>query len=234
MTGWAVALALSLALAACGHEKGGFFATATPAGETPAEAARPPPAGPVKAKRHMIVAGHPLAAEAGREILRAGGTAIDAAIAAQMVLTLVEPQSSGIGGGAFLLHYAAKTGAIESYDGRETAPKSANPYMFLDGAGKPRRWREASVGGLSVGVPGLLRMLELAHKDHGRLPWRDLFRPAIELAEKGFPISKRLARQIAGARHLLESPAAGTYFFPMTARPSARGRCSSTATWPIP
>jgi len=171
----------------------------------------------------MIVAGHPLAAEAGRKILRAGGTAIDAAIAAQMVLTLVEPQSSGIGGGAFLLHYAAKTGAIESYDGRETAPKSANPYMFLDGAGKPQRWREVSVGGLSVGVPGLLRMLEAAHKDHGRLPWRDLFRPAIELAEKGFPISKRLARQIAGARHLLESPVAGTYFFANDGTPKREG-----------
>ena len=226
--GRAIALALLLVLAACDHEKEGFFGTATPAGETPAgatsaETAQPPPAEPVKAKRHMIVAGHPLAAETGREILRAGGNAIDAAIAAQMVLTLVEPQSSGIGGGAFLLHYAAKTGAIDSYDGRETAPKSANPYMFLDGTGKPRRWREASVGGLGVGVPGLLRMLELAHKEHGRLPWRDLFQPAIELAEKGFPISKRLAKLIAGARHLLESPVAGTYFFANDGTPKGEG-----------
>ena len=152
---------------------------------------------PVRASKHMIVAGHPLAAEAGLDMLRKGGDAIDAAIAAEMVLSLVEPQSSGIGGGAFMVHYAAKTGAIETYDGREVAPKSANPYMFLDGAGKPQRWREASVGGLSVGVPGLLRMLEAAHKDHGRLPWRDLFRPAIELAEKGFPISKRSWRDIS-------------------------------------
>ncbi|MCH8237797.1 MAG: gamma-glutamyltransferase [Proteobacteria bacterium] len=228
VTGWAIALALLLVLAACDHEKGGFFATATPAGkpaaeETSPETAPPPPAEPARAKRHMIVAGHPLAAEAGRKILRAGGSAIDAAIAAQMVLTLVEPQSSGIGGGAFLLHYAAKTGAIDSYDGRETAPKSANPYMFLDGAGKPLKWRQASVGGLGVGVPGLLRMLELAHRDHGRLPWRDLFRPAIELAAKGFPISKRLARQIAGARHLLESPVAGTYFFANDGTPKKEG-----------
>ena len=146
---------------------------------------------PVRAAQHMVAAANPHAARAGRAVLRAGGSAIDAAIAAEMVLSLVEPQSSGIGGGAFLIHYAAESGAIDAYDGRETAPKSANPYLFLDGTGKPRDHRDAAIGGIAVGVPGLLRMLEMAHKDYGRLPWRDLFTPAIDLAGKGFPISKR-------------------------------------------
>ena len=178
---------------------------------------------PVRASKHMIVAGHPLAAEAGLDMLRAGGGAIDAAIAAEMVLSLVEPQSSGIGGGAFLIHYAAESGAIDTYDGRETAPKSANPYMFLDGTGKPRDHHDAAIGGMAVGVPGLLRMLEMAHKEYGRLPWRDLFKPAIDLAGKGFPISKRLARLIAGAKGLSESPVAGVYFFNNDGTPKAEG-----------
>ncbi|MFQ5764786.1 MAG: gamma-glutamyltransferase, partial [Rhodospirillales bacterium] len=206
-----------IALAACQHDGLGgltFISAAPGAGEA---------GGPVAAKRHMIVAGHRLAAEAGRDILRAGGSAVDAAIAAEMVLTLVEPQSSGIGGGGFLLHYAAVTGALDAYDGRETAPKSANAYMFLDGTGKPRPRREAGIGGLGVGVPGLLRMLEMAHKDHGRLPWRRLFEPAIELASKGFPVSERLARQIKKARGLAESPVAGTYFFDNDGTPKAAG-----------
>ena len=119
-------LAGVLVLGACQHDAFEFFTTAQP---SPVE----PEKGNVK--KHMIAAAHPLAAEAGRDILRQGGSAIDAAIAAEMVLSLVEPQSSGIGGGAFMVHFAAKTGAIDTYDGRETAPKSANPYMFLDGAG---------------------------------------------------------------------------------------------------
>ncbi len=161
----------------------------------------------------MIAAGHPLAARAGLDILRRGGSAVDAAIAAEMVLNLVEPQSSGIGGGAFMLHYAAKSGAIDTYDGRETAPKSANPYMFLDGTGKALEWSKAATGGLGVGVPGLLRMLELAHKEHGRLPWADLFQPAIKLATDGFPISERLAGQIAKTEGLKENPRSNLYFF---------------------
>jgi gamma-glutamyltranspeptidase/glutathione hydrolase len=161
----------------------------------------------------MVAVGHPLAAKASRKILRRGGNALDAAITAELVLGLVEPQSSGIGGGAFLVHYATKTGAIDTYDGRETAPKSANPYMFLDGTGKPLKWRDASIGGLGVGVPGLLKMLELAHKEHGRLPWKDLFQPAITLARQGFPISKRLARQIKSAKRLSEDPVSNSYFF---------------------
>ena len=203
-----------LFLGACQHDGTGFLFTVPPT---------PEPGHPARAQKHMIAAGHPLAAEAGRGILRKGGGAIDAAIAAEMVLNLVEPQSSGIGGGGFLVHYAAKTGAIDTYDGRETAPKSANPYMFLDGAGKPLKWRDAAFGGLGVGVPGLLRMLELAHKEHGRLPWRDLFQPAIKLAGEGFPISKRLARQIASAKRLAEGPVAGSYFFENDGTPKKAG-----------
>jgi len=199
-----LAFAGVLTLGACQHSGEGFVFGGPPSpikGES------------VKAKKHMIVAGHPLAAEAGREILRKGGSAIDAAIATEMVLSLVEPQSSGIGGGAFMVYYAAKTGTIDTYDGRETAPKSANPYMFLDGSGKPRKWSEAATGGLGVGVPGLLRMLELAHKEHGRIAWRELFQPAIKLARSGFPISERLAGQVASAKWLKQSPVAGPYFF---------------------
>ncbi len=213
---WAgVAAVLSmLVLAACQHDGSGGLTLSEILEGTPPT---------VRAQKHMIVAGHPLAAEAGLDMLRKGGGAIDAAIAAEMVLSLVEPQSSGIGGGAFLMHYAAKSGAIDAYDGRETAPKSANPYMFLDGTGKPRQRREAGIGGMAVGVPGLLRMLEMAHKEHGRLAWRDLFKPAIDLARKGFPISKRLARLIAGAKGLRESPVAGVYFFDNDGTPKAEG-----------
>jgi len=166
----------------------------------------------IHAKRHMIAAANPLAAEAGREILRAGGNAVDAAIAAQMVLNLVEPQSSGIGGGGFVMHFDADTGDIAAYDGRETAPASATPGMFLDHAGAPRLFMDAVVGGLSVGVPGLLRMLEAVHADHGRLPWADLFKPAIELAEKGFPVSQRLHTLIARDEHLSVFPNTAAYF----------------------
>ena len=171
----------------------------------------------------MVAVGHPLAAKTSRDILRHGGSALDAAIAAEMVLSLVEPQSSGIGGGAFLIHYANKTGAIDTYDGRETAPNSANPNMFMNGAGKPLNWNDASIGGLGVGVPGLLRMLELAHKEHGRLSWGDLFQPAINLARKGFPISPRLARQIKSAKRLSKNPVSRAYFFNADGSPKKAG-----------
>ncbi len=178
---------------------------------------------PAHGKRHMIAAAHPLAAKAGREILRAGGSAVDAAIAAEMVLTLVEPQSSGIGGGGFMLHFAAESGEVSVYDGRETAPKAASPDMFLDGHGKPRAFAEVVAGGLSVGVPGLLRFLEMAHKDHGRLPWAKLFEPAIELAEKGFVISPRLHVFIAGDKHLKSFAPTAAYFFDPDGEPKVPG-----------
>jgi gamma-glutamyltranspeptidase/glutathione hydrolase len=139
----------------------------------------------------MVVAADPLAAEVGRDVLREGGSAVDAAIAVQLVLNLVEPQSSGLGGGAFLLHFDAATKTVQTYDGRETAPAAAKADRFLVD-GRPMAFREAVLSGLSVGVPGTLALLELAHKRHGRLPWGRLFEPAIKLAANGFPVSRRL------------------------------------------
>ena len=152
---------------------------------------------PVVAERYMVSAANPHAARAGDEILRAGGSAVDAAVAVQAVLSLVEPQSSGIGGVAFMQLFdapevAGETAGITAYEGRETAPAAATPDMFLDENGNPLPFGEAAFGGLSVGVPSVLRMLELAHGEHGRLPWAALFEPAIELAEQGFEISPRL------------------------------------------
>ena len=164
-------------------------------------------------RHHAVSVSHPLAARAALDMLNEGGSAVDAAIAAQMVMTLVEPQSSGIGGGGFLVRYDAKSGAVETYDGRETAPASATEDMFLDHRGSPLPYRDAILGGRAVGVPGAIRMLEMAHRDHGRLPWARLFQPAINLSLNGFPISARLARQIAGDRHLRKVPATKAYFF---------------------
>src|SRR5690606_4977558 len=144
------------------------------------------------AEKFMIAAAHPLAAEAGRDILARGGSAVDAAIATQMVLTLVEPQSSGIGGGAFLLYYDAAAARLETYDGRETAPAAIQPDHFLQADGEAKKFYDAVVGGGSVGAPGVLAMLEMAHRDHGRLPWAELFEPAIRHAREGFLITPRL------------------------------------------
>ena len=141
------------------------------------------------AQRHMAASANPLASEAGRAILRAGGSAVDAAIAIQVVLTVVEPQSSGLGGGAFLLHWDGRT--VQSYDGRETAPQGTHENLFL-ADGKPMAFYQAVVGGRSVGTPGVLRMLALAHRQHGKLPWAQLFEPAIRLADDGFALSPRL------------------------------------------
>ena len=144
-----------------------------------------------QAKSYMVSAANPLAVEAGVRILQEGGSAVDAAIAVQLVLNLVEPQSSGIGGGAFLLHWDAETKELKSYDGRETAPAAARPDRFLrDGRRIP--FDEAVHSGLSIGVPGLVRLLEEVHRRHGKLPWARLFEPAIALAENGFPVSPRL------------------------------------------
>jgi gamma-glutamyltranspeptidase/glutathione hydrolase len=175
------------------------------------------------AKHQIVTAAHPLAVEAGRQILRDGGSAVDAAIAVQAVLTLVEPQSSGIGGGGFLVHYDDRAKLLESYDGRETAPASATPDMFLGPDGAPLEFYDAVVGGLSVGVPGALRMLELAHKEHGRLPWARLFAPAIKLAEDGFPVSPRLAQSIAEDAYLGKMPDASRYFYDADGKPLAAG-----------
>src|SRR5216117_2362789 len=167
----------------------------------------------VTSERFMVVAAHPLAARAGVDAIRSGGSALDAAIAVELVLGLVEPQSSGLGGGAFLLHYAARDAKLEAYDGRETAPAGAKPGRFLGADGRPLDWPDAVVSGKSVGVPGLLRLFELAHRRHGKLPWAKLFEPAIELAQKGFPISPRLNALVAADRFLPLDANARRYFY---------------------
>jgi gamma-glutamyltranspeptidase/glutathione hydrolase len=175
------------------------------------------------ARRHMVAAGHPLAAEAGLSVLRDGGTAVDAAVAVQMVLTLVEPQSSGIGGGAFLLHFEAAGGRLVAWDGRETAPAAAGPGLFLRD-GRPMPFLQAMVGGRAVGVPGTVAMLEAAHREYGRLPWARLVAPAIRLAVDGFPVSARLARDIASDMLFLRrDPAAAAYFFTEAGLPLPEG-----------
>ncbi|NYZ11876.1 gamma-glutamyltransferase [Azospirillum sp. RWY-5-1] len=176
-----------------------------------------------RATRFMVAAANPLAAEAGREVLRNGGSAVDAAIAVQLVLTLVEPQSSGLGGGAFLVHYDAATKTTTTYDGRETAPAAAKPERFLAANGKPMPFYDAVVGGRSVGVPGTVRLLEFAHRKHGSLPWPRLFEKAIRLADTGFTVSPRLAGLIALDKHLKSDPAARAYFYDAEGRPLAPG-----------
>ncbi len=175
------------------------------------------------ATKYMAAAANPLAAEAGREILRQGGSAVDATIAMQMVLMLVEPQSSGIGGGGFLVEYDASRKRITTYDGRETAPAAATSDMFLDTGGQPLPFTEASIGGLAVGTPGLLRMLEMAHRDHGRLPWARLFEPAMRLAESGFLVSPRLHKLIVDNPQLKEMPGAAAYFYDKNGEPRKVG-----------
>ena len=173
------------------------------------------------ADKHMAAAANPLAAEAGREMLRRGGSAIDAAIAMQAVLTLVEPQSSGIGGGAFIVLWDGK--AVRTYDGRETAPAGSTERLFLQADGKPMPFTAAQIGGRSVGTPGVLRGLELAHRKHGRLEWATLFEPAIALAEQGFAISPRLHALIASDPSLPGSPDMAAYFLNADGSPKAVG-----------
>ncbi|MEI7446313.1 MAG: gamma-glutamyltransferase family protein, partial [Burkholderiales bacterium] len=167
----------------------------------------------VRAKNEMVATANPLATRAGLEMLLQGGTAVDAAVAVQMVLTLVEPQSSGIGGGAFLLHRDARTNAVVAWDGRETAPAAADERLFTGPDGKPLAFFDAVVGGRSVGTPGALRMLEAAHARHGRLPWATLFQPAIRLATDGFEVSPRLNTLLASERFLKRDAAAARYFY---------------------
>ncbi len=174
-------------------------------------------------QRFMTVTAHPLATGAAVEILLAGGAAVDAAIAAQMVLNLVEPQSSGIGGGGFLLHHRASDGRVAAYDGRETAPGTARPDLFLGPGGAPMDFRDAVVGGRSVGVPGLLAMLAMAHAENGRLPWATLFGPAIRLAEAGFAVTPRLHGLIGRDPHLARDPAARRLFYTADGQPPAVG-----------
>ena len=173
------------------------------------------------ARKYMVAAATPLATDAGYQVLWAGGAAVDAAIAVQMVLTLVEPQSSGIGGGAFLMHFDGRT--VKAFDGRETAPSAATEKMFHTPEGKAMSFYDGVVGGRSVGAPGVLRMLELAHKQHGKLPWASLFAPAIKLAEEGFAVSPRLHAMLKSEQHLKKDPAAAAYFHDKDGNPWAVG-----------
>jgi len=167
--------------------------------------------------RFAVAAANPLATDAGFQVLKAGGSAVDAAIAVQMVLTLVEPQSSGIGGGAFLLHYNGRD--VEAFDGRETAPAAADEKLFLGADGKPIPFYDGVVGGRSVGVPGTVRMLEVAHRQHGKLPWAELFKPAIALADGGFKVSARLNTLLANEKYLAKDPVATAYFYDPAGKP---------------
>ncbi|WP_375569399.1 gamma-glutamyltransferase [Ahrensia marina] len=170
---------------------------------------------PVEADTWMVAAANPLAVEAGADVLRAGGTAADAMVAVQAVLGLVEPQSSGLGGGAFLVWYDARTGDVTTLDGRETAPQSITPTMFQDATGEPLRFFDAVVGGLSVGTPGTPALMEEAHRRWGNANWGSLFRAAITHAEDGFAVSPRLATLVAGdAERLGRFPATASYFLP--------------------
>lgn len=173
---------------------------------------------PVVAKEHMAVVAHPLAAHIARETLRKGGSAIDAAIAAQLVLNLVEPQSSGLGGGGFIVHWDAKAKNLTTYDGRETAPKAAKPDRFILN-GRRMGYYAAVKSARSVGVPGLARLLQAVHAKHGKLTWAELFDPAIKLAEEGFPVGKRLHRLLRASRRNAFSPPARDYFFNAAGEP---------------
>jgi gamma-glutamyltranspeptidase/glutathione hydrolase len=204
-------LGLALAVSAAAQPQ----APERPSGRTAKEAA--------SARHQMVATANPLATDAGLLMLRRGGSAVDAAIAAQMVLNLVEPQSSGIGGGALMLVHDPRGKTLVAYDGRETAPAAARPDRFLDRNGTPLRHFDAVVGGRSVGVPGTLRVLELAHRSHGRLAWATLFDPAIRLAEDGFVVSRRLSGAIAAERYLRQDRAQ-TYFHNPDGTPLAVGQ----------
>ena len=178
-------------------------------------------------KPFMVAAANPYASEAGAAMLRKGGSAVDAAIAVQAVLSLVEPESSGLAGGAFMLHYDASSGDLAAYDGRETAPMGATPSLFLDDEGNPLPFLEAMIGGSSVGTPGVVKMLWRAHEEHGKLEWAELFQPAIKLAEEGFTVAPKLAEAIARDPVLMRMPVAQDYFYRMDAEgvrvPAAEG-----------
>jgi len=224
----AAALAL---LASCGGDGG------TAAFSTPSRFATAPPPGLDSTTfpagwsarelqffgRQVVTAANPLAVDAGVEILRAGGSAIDAAIATQMVLGLVEPQSSGIGGGAFLIHHRARDRSLATYDGRETAPAAATPNLFIGPNGQPLPFATAVVGGRSVGVPGAVRMLKVAHDEHGRLPWSRLFDRAIQLATDGFAVSARLNALLAGDTAMRTQEPAASYFYDASGQPRPVG-----------
>ena len=171
----------------------------------------------------MVAAAHPLAVEAGLDILKQGGSAVDAAVAVQAVLGLVEPESSGLGGGAFMLYWDAEAAKLEAYDGRETAPASVTPTLFLDDKGQPLEFYSAAKTGRAVGVPGVVSLLTLAREDHGKLPWAKLLQPAIRLAEHGFEVTPGLHDVIASTPALDENAPARALYFDADGQPLAAG-----------
>lgn len=216
---WRSACALMVALLVCGA--------------SPAQALIQPeiatgftPKADVVSHEFAVATANPLSTQAGRDILKAGGSAVDAAIAVQMVLGLVEPQSSGLGGGALLLHSVRAAGGaprIQAFDGRETAPAAASEDMLLNAQGQPLAFHEAVVGGRAVGTPGVLHMLAQAHAQHGKLPWPQLIQPAIALATQGFPISPRLHAQLKADPYLRTDPSARDYFYQANGEPHPIG-----------
>ncbi|WP_349369689.1 gamma-glutamyltransferase [Salinarimonas sp.] len=203
-----LALAAALALPAAALAQTAELAPAPEAATGVAEAREA-----VRAERRMVAAANPIAAEAGLAILRAGGNAVDAMVTTQLVLNIVEPQSSGIGGGAFLLYWDAGDRDLVTLDGRETAPAAATPERFLGADGAPMPFWEAVVGGLSVGVPGTPALMAEAHARYGRLPWESLFTIPIRLAEDGFPVSPRLHALLDGDRALRDDPRARALYY---------------------
>ncbi|WP_305405991.1 gamma-glutamyltransferase [Photobacterium leiognathi] len=178
----------------------------------------------VKGKEWMIATANKYASEAGADILSKGGSAVDAMITAQLVLGLVEPQSSGIGGGGFLVYWDNDNNQMTTFDGRETAPFAATPRLFQDNQGKPLKFYDAVVGGRSVGTPGTIKLLWRSHEQYGKLAWKSLFLPAIKLAKDGFIVSPRLAAMIEqDAQHLSRFPATKAYFFDNDGNPIKAG-----------
>lgn len=205
----AVVVVATLALAGCAAGLPGypFPSRAAATVSAPVEAPAPAP----MARGPFVAAANPLAVEAGLKVLREGGSAVDAAVAVQAVLGLVEPQSSGLGGGAFMMVFDARTGEVTSYDGRETAPAAATPELFFEN-GRPLGIGDAIQSGRSTGAPGAVAMLAMAQKAHGRLSWNALFGEAERLARDGFVVSPRLAGFIAGTRGQARSRWADAYF----------------------
>lgn len=212
---WTLSILATLVLVACAQSSTPKLAVVSADSHAPEQGTGLTEQKLVHAKEFMAASANPLATEAGYEILKRGGSAIDAMIAMQTTLSLTEPQSSGLGGGAFLVYWDNKAKKLTTFDARETAPKSATPELFLDENGKPLAFMKAVVGGRSVGVPGIPKLLEDTHKRYGKLPWQSLFDKPIQLAEQGFAVSPRMSQSIEQNKESLQRyPQTAAYFLP--------------------